>query len=161
MLIAAVVLVVGIAAWLFYKKTRDQPSPTSRQPPIRLQGPGTYEFAVRGDARYQPELEKLCDVGQSDPKIVEALLVPADANERDKNAVRVEVKGRTVGYLAPEVAEVYRKRLVESGYPGARSRCKAKIIPRLHSSFGRGTHYGIHLDLPQKRSSSASTAPPR
>ena len=71
--------------------------------------------------------------------------------------MRVEVKGRTVGYLAPEFAEVYRKRLVESGYPGARSRCKAKIIPRLHSSFSRGTHYAIHLDLPQKRSS-ASTA---
>ena len=87
--------------------------------------------------------------------------MPADANERDKNAVRVEIKGRTVGYLPPEFAEVYLNRLVESGYPGARSRCKAKIIPRLHSSFGRGAHYAIHLDLPQKPSSSASTAPPR
>ena len=31
--IVIVLLVAGVAAWLFYKKTRDQPSPTSRQPP--------------------------------------------------------------------------------------------------------------------------------
>ena len=159
-----IVLLVGcVAAWLFYKKRKgsDAPSLTSRQPPLRLQGPGTFEFVVLGAARHQPDLEKLCDVRQSDPKIVEALLVPADANEKYKNAVSVEVQGRTVGYLAPELAEAYRKRLVESGYPGARTRCKAKIIARLHSSVGGSTDYAIRLDLPQKRSSSASAAAPR
>jgi HIRAN domain-containing protein len=145
-------LVLGSAAWLFYKKTRRVAS-TSNHPTLRLQGGGTYEHAVLGVARYRPALEKICDVDQRDPKTVEALLVPEDANPRDKKAVRVEVQGHTVGYLPTELAEAYRTRLVESGYPGARSICKAKIIVRMHSSLGGHADYSVRLDLPQKRSS--------
>jgi hypothetical protein len=150
--IVALLLVVGIAAWLFYKKT-NRLAPTSTQPTLRLQGGGKYEFAVMGVARYRPAFEKICGNDQRDPKIVEALLVLEDTESHDKKAVRVEVQGRTVGYLPTDIAEAYRKRLLESGYPGARSICNAKIIVRMHSSIGGNADYALRLDLPQKRSS--------
>ena len=150
--VVGMLLVAGSAVWLFYKKNHRVAS-IPNQPTLRLQGGGKFEFAVLGVSRYRSALEKICDAGQPDPKTVEALLVPEDANPRDKSAVRVEVEGRTVGYLPTEIAEAYRRRLLESGYPGARSRCKARIIARMHSSMGgRTADYSVRLDLPQKRS---------
>ena len=151
--LVGLLLVAGSAAWLFYKKNRRVAS-IPNQTTLRLHGGGTYEFAVLGVARYRPALAKLCDVDQRDPKSVEAFLVLEDANPRNKNAVRVEVQGRTVGYLSPELAEGYRRRLVESGYPGARGICKAKIVVRMYSSMGGHADYSVRLDLPQKRSNS-------
>jgi hypothetical protein len=149
-LVAALLLMGASVAWLLYRRN-SRVAPVSGQPTLRLQGTGTYEFSVLGVARYQAVLQKLCDAGQVNPKIVEALLVPEENNARDKNAIRVELGGRTVGYLPPELAEAYRRRLAESGYPGARSTCKAKIIVRMHSSIPGNTDYAVRLDLPQKR----------
>jgi hypothetical protein len=149
--VVALLLGAGSVAWLFYKKS-SRVAPISNQPPLRLQGNGTYEFAVLGVSHYRPALEKLCDVDQRDPKTVEAVLVPEDTNARDKNAVRVEIQGRTVGYLPPDLSEAYRKRLAESGYPGARSICKAQLIVRMHSSMGGHADYSVRLDLPRRRS---------
>jgi hypothetical protein len=145
----AVVLGVGIALWLYYKK-RHRPAAISTQPTLRLQGGGKYEFAVVGVGRYRSALEKICGRDQRDPKIVDALLIPEESH--DKKVVRVEIQGMAVGYLLPELAEAYRRRLLESGYPGARSICNAKIIVRLHSSIGGSADYAVRLDLPQKRS---------
>jgi hypothetical protein len=103
-----------------------------------------------GVGRYRSAIEKICGHDQRDPKIVDALLIPEESH--DKKVVRVEIQGLTVGYLLPELAEAYRRRLVESGYPGARSICSAKIIVRLHSSIGGSADYAVRLDLPQKRS---------
>ena len=149
--VAALLLAAGSAAWLFYRK-RNRVAPISNQPPLRLQGRGAYEFAVLGVSHYRPALEKLCDARQPDPRTVDALLVLEDTNPRDKSAVRVEIEGRTVGYLAPELAQAYRRRLVESGYPGARGICKARLVVRMHSSMGGHADYSVRLDLPQKRS---------
>lgn len=144
MVIVAVVLVVGIAAWLFFRK-RARPAATSRGPTLRLKGAGTYESVVVGVGRYRAAVEKLCSTNQGTAIIVDALLVPESTN---KKSVRVEVGGHTVGYLPTELADAYRMRLVESGYPGANSICKAKITSRMHSSMG---DYSVRLDLPQKR----------
>jgi hypothetical protein len=62
--------------------------------------------------------------------------------------MRVEVEGLTVGYMPAELAEAYRKRLAESGYPDARSICKAKITVRTQGVSG--PDYAVRLDLPQK-----------
>lgn len=148
--LVALLLVAGSAAWLFYRKSNRVAPIANNQPTLRLQGGGGYEFAVLGVSRYRPALEKLCDAAQGDPRTVDALLIPEENNPRDRNAVRVEVQGRTVGYLPPELADTYRKRLVESGYPGARSICKAKLTGRMHSSLGRIMDYSVRLDLPKR-----------
>jgi hypothetical protein len=146
--VVVLLLVAGVAAWLFYKKRVDQPSPTSRPPTLRLRGGGKFESAVVGVVRFRTALEEICGADQSGPKTVDAVLVP-DAGGRDRKAVRVDVQGLTVGYLPAELAEAYHRRLSESGYPGARSICKAKIGVRTHGVSG--TDYAVSLDLPQKR----------
>lgn len=148
-LFVALLLVAVVGAWLFYKK-RNRPTPTSRQPTLRLRGGGKYESEVVGTARFRPALEKICDDTQRDAKIVEAVLVWDDGG-RARKAVRVDVQGLTVGYLPAELAEAYHQRLAESGYPDARSICNAKISVRLHS-VGGDPDYAVRLDLPQKRS---------
>ena len=90
--LVGILLVAGSAAWLFYKKNHRAASiPNPHQPTLRLQGGGKFEFAILGVSRYRSALEKICDANAREPKTVEALLVPEDANPRDKSAVRVEV----------------------------------------------------------------------
>jgi hypothetical protein len=99
----------------------------------------------------QTALERLCGADQRDDKIVEALLVPEHDAARDRRSVRVEVEGHTVGYLPAKLAQAYRKRLLDSGYPEASSICHAKISVRLHG-IGGDPDYTVRLDLPQKDS---------
>ena len=146
--IVVLLLVAAVAAWFFYGK-RNRSAPTSRQPALRLRGDGTYDSAVVGVGRFVQALEEICGDDRRDAKIVEAVLVPDDGG-RDRKAVRVDVQDLTVGYLPTELAEAYRTRLVQSGYPNARSICKAKIIVRTHGVSG--SDYAVRLDLPQKRS---------
>jgi hypothetical protein len=148
-ILVALLLVAGIAAWLFYKK-RDHASPKSRQPTLRIRGDGKYEFALVGVARFRSAIETICGNTQRSTKIVEAVLIPDDGG-RDRKAIRVDVQGLTVGYLPAPLAESYRKRLVDSGYPDARSICNARISVRLDNIDG-DPDYAVRLDLPQKRS---------
>ena len=148
--IVALLLVAGAAAWLFYKKRGDR-SPKSSQPTLRLRGGGKYDSAVTGVARFRAALEDICGADQRDDKVVEALLVPEHDAARDRKSVRVEVQGNTVGYLPAKLAEAYRTRMLDGGYPEARSMCNAKISVRLHS-VGGDPEYTVRLDLPQKRS---------
>ena len=136
----------GIAAWCYYKSYRATAS-IATEPTIRLRGSGDYEFAVLGTSRYVDALEKIYGKHDDETKRVEALLVLEDGQA--KKSVRVDIQGQTVGYLAPELAVAYRKRLVEGGYPSARGICSAKIHSRLHRSIG-GPDYTVRLDLPKR-----------
>jgi hypothetical protein len=148
--LVVLLLVAAGAAWHYFGK-RKRSAPTSRQPALRLRGDGTYNSAVVGVARFRAALEDVCGSDQRDDKVVEALLVPEHDAARDRKSVRVEVEGNTVGYLPANLAEAYRKRLLESGYPEARSVCNAKISIRLHS-VGGDSDFTVRLDLPQKGS---------
>jgi hypothetical protein len=44
-----------------------------------------------------------------------------------KNAVRVEIRGKRVGYLSPEAAIQYRRQLIARGKPNANGQCQAVI----------------------------------
>ena len=147
--IVALLFAAGAAAWLFYVK-RGHRSPRSSQPTLRLRGGGKYESTVAGVARFRAALEDICGADQRNDKIVEALLVPEHDAARDRKSVRVEVEGHTVGYLPARLAEAYRTRMLDGGYPEARSICRAKISIRLHS-VGDDSDYTVRLDLPQKR----------
>lgn len=144
---AGLVIVICVAAWFFYKKS-NRFATRSGGPTLRLHGGEKYEYAIVGVARFRPALEEICDDTRRDSSTVEAVLVPDDGG-RDRKAVRVDVQGHTVGYLPAGLAEAYRKRLVESGYPNARSICKAKIIVRAQGVSG--SEYAVRLDLPQKQ----------
>lgn len=106
---------------------------------VHLTGPELYAIELKGESHYQTALRSICSRDRE--KIVIATLVYEDDNPHDDKAIRVDVKGKTVGYLSRENARQYRERLAEAGYPGYTATCFAEI--------GKGKPgYGVRLDLP-------------
>ena len=110
---------------------------------------GSFTVEVVGESNYQPALESICGGRSRDgaEKYVTATLVPEDSNPYDENAVRVDIEGRTVGYLSRHAAKAYRKRLKTSGAPSTRD-CPAVI----RGGWDRGRRdqgsFGVRLELP-------------
>lgn len=84
---------------------------------------------------------------EGENKIVTAALVCEDDNPKDKNAVRVDVAGFTVGYLSRKDAKDYRSELKQAKQGGTVLHCTAVI----RGGWQRGKdvgHYGVKLDIP-------------
>ena len=111
---------------------------------IDIQGPGTFAVEVVGVSRRQHVLEAVAEDGA----IHDALLILEDNNPHDANAVRVEIEGALVGYLARDNARRYRADLAAVGMPNAIVRCNAKIVGGFETKSGERAHYGLRLDLP-------------
>lgn len=130
--------------WLFKRKP-SQPE----QDVVRLAGNGQYDCDVVGESNYQDALESIAGPRAKGPvKLdVEARLLLDDKNPHDNQAVRVEIEGKTVGFLKREVARVYRSELRANKHPRATGVCKARIIG---GGVKRGElyHFGVVLDIP-------------
>lgn len=116
----------------------------------KLLGTSTFLIDIVGESRYQSALESICgkrsDVSQE--KLVEAVLVCEDDNPYDDKAVRVDIQGKTVGYLSREIAREYRRRLNESGHKNDTTVCFAKIVGGWDRGSGDKGNFGVKLDLP-------------
>ena len=124
------------------------PAPTTPRPTyevIRLAGDGF--LGVVGESHYQSALRDAArggvvrerDLGNAIE--VMAVLIPELSNEYDANAVRVDVNGRTVGYLAREDAAQYQPALLELAAGGQHGTCVGRIMG------GGSRNYGIFLHL--------------
>lgn len=117
---------------------------------VMLDGPGRYTIEVRGESNYQEDLRAI--VGRrsntSIRKRTQAALVPEPTNRHDRNAVRVYIDGRLVGYLAREEARRYARvfrTLHERKHAGV---CNAVIVGGGKRERGRGRKdYGVWVDL--------------
>lgn len=123
---------------------------SEHKPMANLPGPGTYSIDIVGESKYQSALEVICGgrTEESQKKIVEAMLVHEDDNPYDNKAIRVDIQGRTVGYLSRQDARQYRKKLTEAGYPGINATCSAMIVGGWERPGGDKGHFGVKLDLP-------------
>ena len=91
-----------------------------------------------------------------------AALVFEDENEYDENAVRVDVDGGTVGYLAREDAPVFRDWLAGGyGRDVRRASCPAVVVGGWDRGDGDRGHFGVKLDLPEFYRRTPSRRPPR
>src|SRR5678815_27496 len=113
-------LIVLIAIPIFFM-VRQRRSGSRAAPPLqgRLKGPGTYEFDIVGESKYQDALEAICGgrTEESAEQYTEAELYLEDSNQFDNQAVRVTIAGNTVGYLSRENARAYRTQLKQLGQP--------------------------------------------
>ena len=139
---------MGLFTGLFSSNVQEQPS--GKQEVAMLMGAGNFELRIVGEAHYQAALEVLC--GPRLPKGVNqfetARLILEDKNPHDKNAVRVEIRRKQVGYLSREAAIRYREQLKAQGRPNANGQCQAVIRGGWVSSDGRKGSYLVWLDLP-------------
>lgn len=149
-----VILLVVVAA-VGYFAIRGRASSSSgrdqrHSPVARLPGPGTFDFDIVGESKYQDALEAICGGRDRDgvEKRVEATLVLEDENPHDNKAVRVDVQGRTVGYLSREAARNYRKQIAKAGHPRLTAVCDAIIVGGWQRSKKDVGSFGVKLDLP-------------
>lgn len=115
-----------------------------------LPGPGTYEFEIVGESRYQDVLVTICGGRTEDSAehMTEAVLHLEDSNPHDNLAVRVDIDGRTVGYLSRKDARSYRKQLKQLGHERIVCKCDAMIVGGWRRSRTDQGHFGVKLDLP-------------
>jgi hypothetical protein len=117
-----------------------------------LPGTGAYNLKVVGTSNYQSALEKICG-GKTDEAQeleVRAILIHEEDNPHDKKAIRVDIDGRTVGYLSRNDAREYRKQLSDLGQPGITAACSAMIVGGWDDGDEDVGSYGVRLDLPTK-----------
>ena len=127
----------------FSSKVYDQPS--GRKELVYLMGTGKFQNEIVDDEHYQAVLEAICGPGK--PQGVKCYET-ASLKLEDKNAVRVEIEGRPVGYLRPETASFFRQELIARGLPMGVGQCAALIRGGWVSSDGRKGPYEVLLDLP-------------
>ena len=137
---------MGFFSTLFGGRTR------RHEVAANLPGPGEYNLKAVGTSKYQSALDEICggktDEGQE--RKVRAVLFHEDDNPHDKNAVRVDIEGRTVGHLSRSDARNYRKQLSALGHPSITAACSAMIVGGWDRGHGDAGDYGVRLDLPTK-----------
>ena len=113
-----------------------------------LAGNGQYRVEVVGESHYQQALEAICGARTEEGAHLRctAILVPEPTNVHDRNATRVDIAGRTVGYLPRLDAVGYRAGLQLAGIPYGPLKCKAVIRGGWQRRRDRG-QFGVMLDM--------------
>lgn len=118
-------------------------------PTVTLDGDGSFRVQVVGESRYRESFARI--FGPRTPDGVDeerdASLVLDDDNAFDDHAVRVEIEGLPVGYLARGDARAYRRWLEAHGHGRARCQCSALIRGGWDRGAGDRGDYGVSLDL--------------
>ena len=127
-----------------------QEKPSGKKEVLVLTGAAKFEQEIIVEDHHQGALEAICGshVARGVNRFETARLLLEDKNPRDKNAVRVEIRGKQVGYLKPEDAILYCQQLIAQGLPKAIVQCQAVIRGGWLSSDGRKGPYEVWLDLP-------------
>ena len=139
---------MGLFTGIFSSKGLDKKS--DEHEIFFLTGDQQYGVQVIVGERSQASLEALCGPRQAGgvKRVDTAWLLLEEENSRYKNAVRVEIRGRQVGYLNSEAASRYRRLLAERNTPAASGQCQAMITGGGVSSDGRKGLYEVWLDAP-------------
>jgi hypothetical protein len=115
-----------------------------------IKGPGNFEFDIVGESNYQKALRAIAGPKgeQSKRYPCVAVLVLEDDNQYDKNAVRVDIDGQTVGYLDRKMAKQYRAELDRQRVGHKNLLAQALIVGGWSRDGGDTGSYGVKLDLP-------------
>ncbi len=119
---------------------------------VFLQGDGLYACPTVGESNYQDALEAICGGRTEDAASHDCIahLILEDSNPYDNQAVRVDIEGRTIGYLSREMARRFRISLRPTGKLRAVLTCNARIgggwDRERRGKHSRG-HFGVQLDL--------------
>jgi len=110
---------------------------------------GGYEFGIAGTSFYQPALKKIAgDHGAQIARVnTVAQLVPDPDNPYDNKAVRIDIRGMTVGHLSREDARSFRRRLGAKKMGMVTTTCDAEVWGGNSDRHGKEWGYGVKLDI--------------
>ena len=144
-------LAVAAIVWLA-RRFWDTPSigDVQKQVAGAIKGPGMFACEVVGESHYQDAIEFVAGGRKPEPARmkVTANLVCEHDNPHDKNAVRVDICGRTVGYLDRATAKSYRAQIEQQGVGRLTLSADALIVGGWDRGNGDRGHFGVKLDLP-------------
>lgn len=118
-----------------------------QRPSLRAYG---YRVGIVGESHYQDALEAACGgrtVNGAAIPLVTALLVREPTNPYDRNAVRVDVGGQTVGYLDRQSAPLFHGVLDALHRTGRTATCRACVTGGWDRGILDRGHFGLELDL--------------
>lgn len=94
-----IAIIVGVVIWVLLNKNRSTANTGL--------GENSYTYNIVGEASYQKNLIKIAGKKEETSKFYEcsAKVVSEPTNKYDKNAVKVEINGLTVGYLSRAEAQ--------------------------------------------------------
>ena len=154
--VLAICLVIGVSAgWLLYKRRNRDTRLLTDNRTLRLNGGSTFQYPVIGASRYQPALKRIAGTGRDAEQGVnaQATLIQEAVTNKDPVMVRVEIDGAVVGFLPRDVAQEYRLRLIDAGYPDATAACRARVTAQRSSASE--VSYSVRLDLPPHKAAPA------
>jgi hypothetical protein len=114
-----------------------------------LAGDGTYGLEIVGEANYQSSLSAICGNKTKDGfnLSVDAVLILEDSNPYDRNAVCVQIRRSTVGYLSRGNAKVFRTKIKKTNLNDTTFRCKAVVRGGWDRGNGDAGNFGVWLDV--------------
>jgi HIRAN domain-containing protein len=115
----------------------------------RLEGDGSFSLAIVGESRYRGNLEQVCGRRTRKGHNVEtlAVLVLEEDNRHDPMAVRIDIKGQTVGHLSRDKARRYRELLSAAGLAHPEAVCRARIRGGWYRGPDGAGDFGVQLDV--------------
>ena len=116
---------------------------------IDLDGSGDYLMEVVGESHYQTVLAAICGgrTREGHQLGVKARLIHDSKNPHDSQPIKVEIAGKTVGYLSRERAREYRRKLAAAGFKGRTAECDAMIAGGWDRGQGDKGDFGVRLDI--------------
>lgn len=139
---------MGLLTWIVERLVGAEAAPAAAV--HKVAGDGQFRCEVAGESKYQRTLERLAG-GRDDESAwvtCTANLVLEPTNPYDGNAVRVDVDGRTVGYLPRGTAVRYHEYLAAAGLGKPTLSVAAVIVGGWDRDDGDRGSFGIKLDLP-------------
>lgn len=130
-----IAIIVGVVIW-YVLKAKKATSETSTNPDPNNT---SYVYNIVGEQSYQNNLKKIAGPKEEESKFFEcqAKVSSEPFNQYDKNAVKVEINGLTVGYLSKSEAAKLSGKVVNKTVP-------AVIDGGWFDADGEGS-YGVKL----------------
>lgn len=137
---------IGIIIGIFWEIAKNKSWNSNTQlakSSIMFVGDGSYDFDIVGEASYQAALESIA--GRSDESAeyyCMATLAPEPSNQYDSNAIRVDIDGKTVGYISRNMTGDFHPLL-----KGRKAQADAVIVGGWDRGSRGSGNFGVKLDI--------------
>ncbi|WP_407485047.1 hypothetical protein [Acinetobacter baumannii] len=140
MWIILILIVVGLLIYFYSKPKQENKVSLGFESSVNL-SPKNYTFEIVGEQAYQKNLKKIAGPKDEESKFVEvmATVISEPFNQYDKNAVKVEINGLTVGYLSKNDAKQLAGKVINKTVP-------AVIVGGWLDEEDEGS-YGVKLEI--------------
>lgn len=128
-----IAIIIGVAIWVLLSKKHSGSTSNAQGAP--------YTYDIVGEASYQNNLIKIAGNKEEESKFYEcsAKVISEPTNKYDKDAVKVEINGLTVGYLSRAEAQRLAGKRINKTVPA--------VINGGWSDGDSTGHFGVKLAI--------------